>query len=145
MWLERDAELRHPWFVTLRSFRYRLGFWLRRPIGRLAAVLFAAAMIFPASATLTVHAHTDGENHHEHVLPKLVLDLDDSASDDTASNGPVDASSLHEHDLGTTVSTLPEPQALALAPVVPIAPVAYGAAAPAPCLARTPPHRPPIA
>lgn len=144
MRLERDAELRHPWLVTLRSLRYRLGFWLRRPIGRLAAVLLAAAMIFPASAMLTVHAHTDGEHHHGHV-PKLVLDLGDSASDDTASNGPVAAPTLHGHDLGTTVSALPEPQALALAPVVPIAPVAYGGAAPAPCSARTPPHRPPIA
>lgn len=144
MQLERDAELRHAWQVKLRSLRYHLGFWLRRPIGRLAVVLLAASMIFPASATLTFHAHADGDHHHDH-LPQLVADLGSSASGDTAGYGPLDDSTLHEHDPGTTVSTLPEPQALALAPVEPITSVAYGAASPSPCLARTPPHRPPIA
>lgn len=130
--------------MLLRSLRYRLAFWFQRPIGQLTAALLASAMILPSSGMPALHAHAGGDQHHEHAS-QLVLDVGAGASEATAENVPINASTLHEHDVGTTVSMLPEPQALALAPVVPIAPVAYGAAAPAPCLARTPPHRPPIA
>lgn len=129
--------------MSLRALHRRVSIWIQRPIGQLAGLLLLVAMISAGMRTGEVHAHTDGGDAHAHAAQLA----DGLSGQDDARGGvdPADTAVLHAHDVGTTISTLPDLPVVMLSALVPVAPGVHLTTSPPPTSARTPPHRPPIA
>lgn len=135
--------LRHHPRVSLRPLQRRLRLGIQRPIGLLAGLLLLVAMVSAGMPTGKVHAHADGDHGHDHFAQVAA----DGPSDEEDQPAPSDSVGmfLHAHDVGTTVSALPNLPVVALIVGVPMAPSVRLTAPPPPSAARIPPHRPPIA
>ena len=128
----------------LCQIRHSLLGWVRRPAGRLGAVLLLLALVTAGIPRGEVHAHAESYDAHEHAI-NLV---DDHAGDEhghTNAAEPDGVDVLHAHDVCVCVSSLPPvPAMLPEGSDFVVARVVHVVAL-APLTPRPPPYRPPIA
>ncbi len=133
--------MNHPWRVT--TLRHRIDQWVRHPAGIVAVLCLLLSLVMTGLSTVKVHAHADGDHAHQHVAQWA-----DDASfdhDHPASPDPANDTSLHAHDVCTTVPALTTLPMMMLGDLQPMAPNARATTPPPPSAPRIPPHRPPIA
>ena len=92
-------------FVMLYHLRHSTLSWLRRPIGRVAALLLVLSVMLAGMPVETVHAHADGHIHHtHHHHHHHHWDSGLSADSDEASAEHEECNILHAHDTGLSTT-----------------------------------------